>query len=126
MGAARLPKILVLIIDATLPTKPCRTRAGDKEWRNGCRTPTQYPGTDNRWLSVGAEGASWEIKRRAAGRMVSPPPPRISSHPSAGRGGERRGGGNGHEHEHAPGGHVESQGRVIRRWGHAHATARRG
>ena len=64
---------------------------GDKEWRNGCRTPTHYPGTDNRWLSVGAEGASWEIKRRAAGRMVSPPPPRISSHPGAGRGEGSRG-----------------------------------
>ena len=27
---------------------------GDKEWRNGCRTPTQDPSTNNRWLSVGA------------------------------------------------------------------------
>ena len=27
---------------------------GDKEWRNGCRTPTQDPSTNNRWLFGGA------------------------------------------------------------------------
>ena len=31
-----------------LPTKPCRTRAGDKEWRNGRRAPTQDPSTNDR------------------------------------------------------------------------------
>ena len=29
----------------SLPTKPCRTRVGDKEWRNGRRAPTQDPST---------------------------------------------------------------------------------
>ena len=28
---------------------------GDKEWRSGCRTPTQDPSTNNRWLSVSAQ-----------------------------------------------------------------------
>ena len=32
---------------------------GDKEWRNGCRTPTQDPSTNNRWLSVGAGVHTW-------------------------------------------------------------------
>ena len=27
---------------------------GGKEWRNGCRTPTQDPSTHNRWFFVGA------------------------------------------------------------------------
>ena len=31
-----------------LPTKPCRTRVGDKEWRHGRRAPTQYPSTNDR------------------------------------------------------------------------------
>ena len=56
-GAARLRKILVLIIDDILPTKPCRARAGDKEWRDGCRTPTQDPSTNH--LSMQA----WEPAR---------------------------------------------------------------
>ena len=30
------------------PRKPCRTRVGDKEWRNGRRAPTQDPSTDDR------------------------------------------------------------------------------
>ena len=30
------------------PTKPCRTRLGDYEWRNGRRTPTQDTSTNNR------------------------------------------------------------------------------
>ena len=28
-----------------LPTKPCRTRVGNREWRNRPRTPTQDPST---------------------------------------------------------------------------------
>ena len=31
-----------------LPTKPYRTRLGDKEWRNGRRAPTQDPSTNDR------------------------------------------------------------------------------
>ena len=31
-----------------LPTKPCRTRVGDKEWRSGRRAPTQDPSTNDR------------------------------------------------------------------------------
>ena len=38
-----------------LPTKPRRTRMGDKEWHNGRRAPTQDPSTNNRRLCVGAE-----------------------------------------------------------------------
>ena len=31
-----------------LPTKPCRTRVGDRGWHNGRRAPTQDPSTNNR------------------------------------------------------------------------------
>ena len=31
------------ILGAILPTKPCRTRVGDKEWRSGRHAPTLDP-----------------------------------------------------------------------------------
>ena len=40
--------LLGSIVVRLLPTKPCRTRVGDKEWHNGRRAPTQDPSTNDR------------------------------------------------------------------------------
>ena len=46
---------------------------GDREWRNGRRTPTQDPRTDNRWLSVGAEQEVHEAVRCGPSAAAAPP-----------------------------------------------------
>ena len=77
-----------------LPTKPCRTRVGDREWHNGRRAPTQDPSTNNRRLCVSAQRLQWRpaltVLRRqqprpawqSAGTVNAPTPSRC--HPGGG------------------------------------------